>query len=213
MWGISLADMLDTMGIDAVREMPRMPGISNKLNAGKFAHADENSSFEQIFLSELAGVLDSLESEFREMFSYLYEHVTGMTPAMEDAPAADAARLFANLIYHGFRLTRFSTELPALRIPATLHAAIRWDTARKFRPNDIHDIRHAEAALPYFETFLTEHSLRHLLTRSDLALDRLYDCRVISEPHEAITEIERVISQPATAPDRDSAAALSRQVS
>jgi hypothetical protein len=87
MWGISLADMLDTMGIDAVREMPRMPDISNKLNAGKFVHADQNSSFEQMFLSELAGVLDSLESEFREMFSYLYEHVTGMTPAMEDAPA------------------------------------------------------------------------------------------------------------------------------
>lgn len=173
MWEVSLADMIDTMGIKAIREMPRMPDISEHLNVGKLAHASENDSFETVFLSEVAGILDTLKPDFGEMFAYLYESLGGGATKKEIS-ISDGPQQFANLIYHGFRLKRFSSELPSIRIPATIQAAIRWEPNRKYKPTDTHDIRHAEVAVPYFDTFLTEHSLRHLLTRTDLGLDRLY---------------------------------------
>lgn len=194
MWEASLADMIDTIGINAIREMPRMPDISEHLNMGKFAHASENDSFEAVFLSEIAGILDILKPGFGEMFAYLYESLGGAATKKEIS-ASDGPQQFANLIYHGFRLKRFSTELPSIRIPATLQAAIRWDLNRKYRPTDMHDIRHAEVALPYFDTFLTERSLRHLLTRTDLGLDRLYGCTVTSDPNRAVEEVEKVVSR------------------
>jgi hypothetical protein len=194
MWEVSLADMIDTMGIKTIREMPRIPDISENLNAGKLAHASENDSFEAVFLSEVAGILDTLKPDFGKMFAYLYESLGGGATKKEIS-ASDGPHQFANLIYHGFRLKRFSTELPSVRIPATLQAAIRWEPNRKYNPTDMPDIGHAEVALPYFDTFLTEHSLRHLLTRTDLGLDRLYRCTVISDPNRAVEEVEKVISR------------------
>ena len=134
------------------------------------------------------------------MFAYLYESLEGRATKKEIS-ASDGPQQFANLIYHGFRLKRFSTELPSIGIPATLQAAIRWEPNRKYKPTDMHDIRHAEVALPYFDTFLTERSLRHLLTRTDLGLDRLYGCTVISDPNRAVEAVEKVVSRPAVAPD------------
>ncbi|MCB1717533.1 MAG: hypothetical protein KDK05_20610, partial [Candidatus Competibacteraceae bacterium] len=90
---------------------------------------------------------------------------------------------------------RLTTELPSIKIPATIHACIRFDQRRRYKPNDIHDIGHATAALPYFDAFLTEHSLRHLLTREDLALDRLYGCTVISDPSEAIESLTAMVAE------------------
>jgi hypothetical protein len=210
MWDISLTDMVETMGIAAIREMPRMPDISSDLNAGKFANDDDAKSFQDVFLAEIAGILDTFIVEFREMFTYLYRKRTGGAPQNEELAVSDAPRQFANLIYHGFRLNRFSTEMPSLRIPATLHAAIRWERSRKYEANDMHDIGHASAALPYFDTFLTEHSLRHLLTRKDLGLDRLYDCMVVSDPRVATETIRGATSQPDAAQDGKSADAPSR---
>ena len=204
MWERSLTDMVETMGIAAICEMPRIADISGKLNMGKFAHADEAKSFQGMFLAEIAGILDMLKPEFREMFAYLYRERTGRVPADEELAAIDVARLFTKLIYNAFRLNGISTELPSLRIRATLHAAVRWDRSRKYEANDMHDIGHAMAALPYFDTFLTERSLRHLLTREDLGLDVLYGCTVVSDPRMAIETIRGAISQPDAAQDRRS---------
>ena len=201
MWEISLSDMIETMGIDTVHEMPSMPDISDDLNTGKFEHLSENSSFEEVFLSEIAGILDTYMDDFREMFVYLYKRMTGNVPAKSEVTVCDGPRQFANLIYHGFRLKRFSTELPSLRIPATIHAAIRWDRDRKYKPTDVHDFCHAETALPYFDTFLTENSLRHLLTRHDLGLHRLHNCTVISDPEIAVEEVKKAVSQPVNSAD------------
>lgn len=201
MWSISLTDMIETMGLETVREMPSIPDISDDLNTGKFVHLSENSSFEEVFLSEIAGILDTFMDDFREMFVYLYKEMTGNAPAKCEVSACDGPRQFANLIYHGFRLKRFSTELPSLTIPATIHAAIRWERNRKYKPTDAHDFRHAETALPYFDAFLTENSLRHLLTRCDLGLDRLYNCTVISDPERAVEEVKKAVSQPVNSAD------------
>jgi hypothetical protein len=195
MWEISLADVVGMLGTAAICGMPIMPDISSALNMGKFAHAQEVESLHDMFLAEIAGILDTLKVEFQEMFAYLYEKYSGQVPLDEELAASGAPQQFANLVYHGFRCKKFTTELPSIRIPSTLHAAIRWDRDRKFKTNDIHDIGHATAALPYFGTFLTEKSLQHLLTRKDLGLDSLYNCTVVADPSIAIETIRKATNQ------------------
>lgn len=194
MWSISLAEMIDRMGIDNIRNWPRMRDMSTELNEGKFAHAHENDTLNQVFLSELAGLLDAAKPMLLEAAAYLYECQAGQKPAAEEIEASNVSQTVANLIYNAFRLNKITADLPSIRIPAVVHAAIRYDARTKYKPTDLHDIHHATAALPYCDVFLTEKNMRHLLTRSDLALDRLYNCRVISEPDEAIKEIEHLIS-------------------
>jgi hypothetical protein len=196
MWSISLNDMIEIMGMDTFCKIPNMPDISGKLNKGKIEHLSENKSFEGVFLSEVAGILDTYIDEFSEMFVYLYKKLTGISPSENEVLLSDGPQKLANLIYHGFRLKRFSTEFPSINIPATIHAAIRWDRGRKYKPTDFYDFRHAETALPYFDVFLTENSLCHLLMRSDLSLDRLYNCEVISDPAKTFKKINDLISQP-----------------
>jgi hypothetical protein len=193
MWGISMTNILETMGSKAIQDMPRTPDIAKLLNEGKFSHSSEHYSFRHVFLAEIAGILDTLKGQIQEMLIYLYTDRTEQIPSGTEVAMSDSSKVLTNIIYHGFRLNRFSTDLSGIRIPATLHAAIRWDGNRKFKNNDMPDIGHATTALPYFDTFLTEHSLRGLITRKDLALDHLYGCTVVSDPISAVEVIEKAI--------------------
>ncbi len=55
------------------------------------------------------------------------------------------------------------------------------------------DHQHAAAAVGYCDAFFTERSLANILTRSDLALDKLYDCTVVSTPEAALQYARSVI--------------------
>ena len=80
MWKTSMADLVKTIGIEAIREMPRMPDNSCAQNAGKFSHANEASSFQDLFLAELAGGIDVLKHNLQETVAYLCEEATGRKP-------------------------------------------------------------------------------------------------------------------------------------
>ena len=195
MWDVSLADMVNVIGVTNFLNNSPLDFNTDELNRNKKRFGDKCKSFEEIFLSELANLLDDMKPEFSEMLVFLSKRFPEFQVTGKAAKTAQSAQWFANLIYHAFRLKRFSTELPFLNIQASLHAAIWMDSKRKYKPTDIHDILHATAALPYFDVFLTERSLTHLLTRTDMALDRLYECRVVAKPTEANTEIARLLAE------------------
>ena len=71
-------------------------------------------------------------------------------------------------------------------VPATLHAAFRAERGRRFKPNDVFDFRHAAAALPNCDVFLTEGKLARLMRTGHVALAQNYSCRVASNAGEAI---------------------------
>jgi hypothetical protein len=108
---------------------------------------------------------------------------TGNTLDEQQKAMDTSGRLLANAIYNAFRIT---TQLPTIRIGAGLHAALRWDRKRKYKANDLFDFRHAEAALPYCDYFLTERSLRHLLQDRNLRFGDLFPCKVYSEAAEVL---------------------------
>ncbi len=194
MWTKTLTEMIGTIGMENILNMPKLNDISGEINKRKIEFSHENKSFKQLYLSEIGGTLDLYVPLLREMWSYLYEKETGFQPAKNDRDKIDPGKLFANLIYHTFKRNKIDTHLPSLVIEAGLHASVRHDTRRKFKANDLPDFRHAKAAIPYFDYFFTEHNLRDLVTRKNLRFDKKYSCEVLSDPVEAVKLVTKLIS-------------------
>jgi len=193
MWGLKLSDYLNTMGADkaAARE-PSFPDISAQLNEGKLRSIHEHKSFKSLFLSEVRGVLDVYEPELADLIHFIFERDTGNQLDNHVKLQDDSGRLIANVVYDAFRLNRVTNQFPTIRVGAGLHAALRWNGDRKYKANDLFDFRHAEAALPYGDYFLTENSLRQLLQDGNLKFQELFPCKVCSEPSEALSELESI---------------------
>lgn len=193
MWSMSLSDIVKTMGMNNILEMPKNRDISDELNKGKTEHAHENNSFKQLLLSEIAGVMDLFYPLFEDAMSYLYEKETGNKPTQEEVSGSKSGEQLANIIYHAFKENKLGEYLPSLIIEATLHASVRQDTKRKFKKNDMPDFRHAKAALPYFDYFFTEHALKDLVSRKNTEFDKKYNCHVVSKPVEAMEAIKSAL--------------------
>jgi len=194
MWLVTLTDWLDQLGNDVGegRKGWFSGDIAEQLNEGKFSHTHEYLSFKQLFLNELAGILDLHKPMFAELWAHIYESDTGKTITSEEAAQADAGRVMANAIYNAFRLDKIKAEFASFRVSAGLHAAVRWDPKRKYKTNDLHDIHHAVAAIPYCDFFLTEHSLRHLVGDKNLALSSFFKCKTISDASEAVSALSHL---------------------
>jgi hypothetical protein len=186
--------MVEIMGMEAILNMPQLNDLSALLNDGKAGHAHENKSFKQIFLSEFAGVLDLYMPIFEDAMIYLQkksERENGYKPTAAELESTNSRKQIVK-IYNLFNKNKLYTYLPTLVIGAGLHASVRWDIKRKFEKNDIYDFRHAQTALPYFDFLLTEHNLRDLVTRNNIAFHKKYNCMVFSHPHEALESIKQI---------------------
>ena len=186
LWAITAADMLDMTDDSGGPLTTPFPDISHDLNRGKTEHRDENKSFKQTFLSELWGALDLYKPDFADILAYMCQEHTGQEPPTDEGARQEGGRLLAELIYNAFRVNKLTSELPSLWIGAGLHASVRWNATRKFKANDMPDFRHAVAAVPYCDYFLTERSLRHLISDRNLRLEALFPCKAFSDPPSAV---------------------------
>ena len=73
-----------------------------------------------------------------------------------------------------------------------LYAAVRWNKKQQLEANDFFDFHHASAALGYCDALFTEKGLRAMVTRSDLGLDKRFNCFVTSKAEEAISYVQSV---------------------
>lgn len=193
MWSLTFADVVQVMGIEEIIKMPRHNDISCDLNIRKVEFAHENKSFKQLFLSEIAGALDFYKEPLKEATIYLFEKEKGYKPSQTEVEEA-SPELLVNAIYNLFKLNKLGVFFPSLIIEAGLYASVRQDIKRKFNKNDMSDFRHARTAVSYYDSFFTEHSLRDLVTRSNLSFDKKYNCKVLSNPSEVEEYLEKIIS-------------------
>jgi hypothetical protein len=191
LWNISLSDIVEKLKPHQINRTSHFRNISEKLNEGKTKYAYQNKSFKQMFMSELAGVIETLKPELERALIYLYQNETDNLPSEKELKSANSGQKLANFIYHAFRLDRLTSELATLKIGAGLHASVRWDRIRKYSDNDIIDFGHAQSALPYCDYFFTEHNLRDLVTRKHLSYDKLFNCKVTSLVEDAIDFLEK----------------------
>lgn len=190
MWSISLLDMIGGIGLERLLNYPHTPDFSGLLNQEKDAYLMEAATFRKIFLTELAYILKREETMFDEMFAYLFEKENGQAPLHEEVTSLGAGSKFGNLVYEAFKQEKVAKRLPTLEIEAGIHAQLIYDKTRKYKPNDLHDVGHAIAALPYCDCFFTEKNLRELVIKKNLGYDRKYDCAVASSVRNAVSVIE-----------------------
>lgn len=197
MWVATLTNILDQIGAKPAWWPPESSRITQQLNEGKSSHFDDYSSFKQLFMIELAGILDIYKPIFQDLLVHISRGDFGQ-PLESPKPSNDnLGQGLANLIYHGFRRNRITTELPSLRVIAGLHAAFRWNRERKYKPNDLYDIPHAVAAIPYCDYFLTENSLRNLVSDGNLKFETLFRCRTFSDAGSATLALMQLSTEQA----------------
>ena len=192
MWVLTLSEILDQLGNHVVTWKPSMLDASKQMNDGKFANVRDYNSFKQLLLIELRGVLDCYHETFAHIMQEIYEHDTGREVTSDERTADDSGVALANLIHECFRQSKITRDLPTIRVEASLHAGIRWDAARKYKCNDSSDIRHASAAIPYCDFFLTDRGLCHLVAERNLEFNTMFPCKVYFDASSATAALRQI---------------------
>jgi hypothetical protein len=188
-WRRSLEDIVTTLS----DPLPAFAGdtqwlddLARGLNEGKFAHANEVTSFRTVYEAELWGIVECYSDEFASLLAYVHASSGSRARPPTESAKIEGGRLFRNLVFHALRLGKAHTELPTFHITASIHAAMRWDRQRRFRPNDWLDFKHAGAALPLCDMFLTDAFLAQLLQSGPPRLAEVYGVSVVSDPAAAL---------------------------
>jgi hypothetical protein len=187
LWSVSLGELLAQLD----GEPPPLPdpsSLAEQLTKGKVQHADDFETFDEVFLHEVEGVLDGHIDLLADIMVHLGQK-TGCAAEPPPDQRRRAGRYLANLIHAAYKEHRVGKELPGILISAGLHAALRCDPNRKYKAGDCEDFRHARVALPYYDIFCTEKSLKHLICTKPLAYDALYGTTVLSDDDEIITAL------------------------
>lgn len=179
-WNISLSEMIKTMTMKNVKKFPKAEDISTILTKGKQEAVNENSSLHAIYMSEIAGILDV----YREKISYAMKYLYQKENTEKKEKLSSDIQPILNLFYGMFEQNKIGNLLPSWDIMAKLHASIRLDNNRKYRPHDLNDIGHICTALPYFDYLFTERSFGTLIQQ--IKYDSKYKCTVAWKPEDVL---------------------------
>ena len=97
-----------------------------------------------------------------------------------------------DLAYSAATARKPHRALPLIQILAGLHAFIRWQRQRTFTFKDFFDLRHAAAAIPYCDVFLTEKFVKGACTSSLLDFGTAYGSQIICDEDEAIDVVSQL---------------------
>ena len=167
--------------------------LAKDLEAGKREHADDYSSFHDLFCAEVYGGLDALHKRIEDVVVEFHRQ-KGFTGSISQSDREICGKQTANLIVSAFRHKKVGRELPQIHIHAALHAAARWDKTRKYKANDFEDYRHACVALPYYDCFCTERSLCNLICQNMLRLDEVYGTKVIASDESFLDHLNSLLA-------------------
>jgi hypothetical protein len=192
MWDMQLAEMMRMLG---AHSPPGGLDFSvSSLNGGVKQNADQIKSFAQAYAAELGGAAEVGADMAMDVTGDIFRKKTGGEP-----PEAKSMQWqtfwnqWANLLFAALKKRpQVRQQLRTLHIQAALHAAFRWDKARRFTSNDLYDFEHASAALAYCRAFFTDHALRSTIVARNVALDELFQCRVASKILDAIEVLKAV---------------------
>lgn len=186
---ITLVEMLKTMKGDF--PLWDRKNLIAKLNQGKDDNKDWNS-FHEVFMHEIAGILDVVKNEMEKLLIYLYENDAGGSVAPEEVHKSESVSLFSNSIYNSFDQNKINKELPFFHINASLYAFIRYNKMQRYKGNDLIDFSHVAWALPYCHMFLTEKSLRDWTCSSLLKLDKIYETKVLWREEDVLNALNKL---------------------
>lgn len=184
---LTLVEMLKTIKGDFPQR--NSENLVTQLNKGKNANQDWKS-FHEVFMHEIAGILDVVKDEIEKLWIYLYGNDAGGFITPEEIHKSESVRLFSNFIYNAFAQNKINKELPFFHINASLHAFIRYNKSQRYKENDIIDFSHAAWALPYSDVFLTERPLCDWIKSKILKLDKIYGIKVLWKEEDVLETLQ-----------------------
>jgi hypothetical protein len=196
MWTLSMREMIHRIGDHALPNSVRFDTLAQRLNELNAQHTAELRSFVQTYETEVHGILDVVMDVAIDIVGQMVYEEHGEVPTLIPEQRKEEGRQLHNLLFAALKMEATKRVLPSLHIPASLHAAVRWNKKQRLKANDFLDFRHAAAALGYCDAFFTERSLRSLVTASHIALDQMYGCRVVASSGDAVACLRQLLDLP-----------------
>jgi hypothetical protein len=199
LWSLTASQCLKHFAADGdiLREVrPDYRGLAARINAANTAHATSAVSRRDVYEAELRGAFDVFADIIWDALEHLHSRHPTSVPHPPNEPADRKERMAASLA-GCFIAKKLWREFPTAHIQATLYGRVRRDRARRIQANDFEDFRHATAALPYCDAFLTERSLADLINAGDPSLASQFGVTVLADLDEAVAWL-RSIAGPAT---------------
>lgn len=194
LWTMRLSDMVEQIG-----DHPGGPDpwheVTAETNAKCRQFAHEITSYKAAYDIELRGIAEELGSIAADILAQRAAIEVGREPTAEERSRLD--NVGRNAIYYGMRRPEFRRVMRSVHVGAAIHASMRWDKDRRFKPNDWYDFQHAYGAVGYCDVFLTERSLHHLLSRPQVDLKGISDCVIVSNIDEANAVIQSLVTEAA----------------
>lgn len=192
-WFVSLVEMEEQLGDSLSRfDSDFHARLAEKLTCEILEHASNLKTFGQAYEHELLGVLDLYADRAADVLLGIAPAYLGPRPPKGSDKYKEIERQSLSLLMAVMKTERGKATMRTVHIETCMHAAVRWNKGQKFKPNDFFDYQHAAAAVGYCDAFFTERSLAAVLTRSDLALDKLYGCKVTFTPEVALEYINLI---------------------
>ena len=185
LWDSSLTQIVELIG-DSWDTSADYMKLSAETNRERDRHADEITSFARAYDIEIRGAIDIAGPLAAEVLCGIGEDNGYSPPNRESAAWRTTENLGKNMLLHALKREGTGSLLRTLHIEASLHAAMRVDKQRRFKPNDFYDFHHASAALAYCGAFLTERPLHELVARDQLGLEAINGCTVVSNLDDGV---------------------------
>jgi hypothetical protein len=190
-WTRSLEDLLTDTPVPDDESDDALRANAVRITESSAKHAPEMRSFEQVFVDEVAGLIDAHRAEICHVFRpYAAEMLRAAGADGHDPSTVEQHGL--DLAYSAAAGPKPQRALPLIRTLAGLHAFIRWQRRRAFTFNDIFDLRHAAAAIPYCDVFLAEKFMKTACTSSLLDFGAAYSTLIICDEDEALDAVSRL---------------------
>jgi len=179
--------------LDYVKEFPALDKspLIRSLNEGKDQNLDFKT-FHDVFMQEVAGVLDMLINDIREIWKYLYLEETGQEPTSAEIVKSESVENMQRIIYNAFKLNKIDKELPFIHVQAAINAFVRYNKQQRFKVNDLNDISHAAWGLPYCHAFFTERRLASWICNAPLNLQQIYGTSVYHQEEDILAYLNRI---------------------
>lgn len=195
MWGISLSEMVETMGDVGLPFRNEIRQSASNIDADIKAHMPTLKSYQRTYRDEIVGGLDVCSDLAADVMASMAERA-GKAPTERGSPSwIECERMCRNLLIAAFQKPGTKQALRTIHALASLHAGLRWNKMTTFEENHFYDFEHAAAALAYCDAFLTEGFLSSLAHSRHTGLCDINGCRVTANVDEALSIVRDLIGR------------------
>jgi hypothetical protein len=179
LWAASLVDMIVAAG-DHGGEPEDYRPLTEDTNRQRDLWTHEITSYKAAYDIELRGAIEAFDELTADILVDLGQAAGLGAPTPGGGDRKLLLNVDRNVLLHALRGPGAVKTVRTLHVQVALHAVLRMEKARRFKPNDWLDFHHAAAALSYCDVFLTEKPLHELVRRPQLGLMALNRCQVAS---------------------------------